>query len=50
MEYTKARGPLAEWPSVSDAISLAFNQVMTGAMEPDKAAADAQAAIDTIVK
>lgn len=50
MEYTKARGPLAEWPSVSDAISLAFNQVMTGAMEPEKAAADAQTAIDAIVK
>lgn len=50
MDYTKARGPLADWPSVSDAISLAFNQVMTGAAEPAKAAADAQATIDSIVQ
>lgn len=50
MEYTKARGPLADWPSVSDAISLAFNQVMTGTAEPEKAAKEAQAAIDSIVK
>ena len=50
LNYAKARGPLAEWPEVSDAISLAFNQVMTGAAEPDKAAADAQATIDSIVK
>lgn len=49
MDYTKARGPLADWPSVSDAISLAFNQVMTGAAEPEGAAADAQATIDSIV-
>ncbi len=49
MDYTKARGPLADWPSVSDAISLAFNQVMTGAAQPDKAAEDAQATIDSIV-
>lgn len=27
LNYAKARGPLAEWPEVSDAISLAFNQV-----------------------
>ena len=49
MDYTKARGPLADWPSVSDAISLAFNQVMTGAADPEKAAQDAQATIDSIV-
>ena len=50
MEYAQARGPLAEWPEVSDAISLAFNQVMTGASTPEDAAAEAQATIDGIVK
>ena len=34
LNYAKARGPLAEWPEVSDAISLAFNQVMTGEKAP----------------
>ncbi len=47
--YAKARGPLAEWPEVSDAISLAFNQVMTGEKEPQEAADTAQQAIDGIV-
>lgn len=50
MEYAKARGPLPEWPEVSDAISLAFNQVMTGTATPEDAAAEAQATIDSIVK
>ena len=48
--YTMPRGPLAEWPSVSDAISLAFNQVITGTAAPEEAAAAAQATIDGIVK
>ncbi len=47
--YAKARGPLAEWPEVSDAISLAFNQVMTGEKEPQEAADTAQQTIDGIV-
>lgn len=50
MEYAKARGPLAEWPEVSDAISLAFNQAMTGAAEPADAAKEAQAVIDSVVQ
>lgn len=49
LEYAQPRGPLADWPSVSDEISLAFNRVMTGTETPEKAAADAQAAIDIIV-
>lgn len=49
LNYAKARGPLAEWPEVSNAISLAFNQVMTGEAQPADAAADAQATIDGIV-
>lgn len=50
MEYAQPRGPHAEWPDISDAISLAFNEVITGASEPDAAAAKAQESIDAIVK
>ena len=50
LNYAMPRGPLAEWPSVSDAISLAFNQVITGTSTPEDAAAEAQATIDSIVK
>lgn len=50
LSYAQARGPLAEWPSVSDAISLAFNQVITGEADPAQAAETAQATIDGIVK
>ena len=49
LNYAKARGPLAEWPEVSDAISLAFNKVMTGEAEPADAAKAAQETIDGIV-
>jgi len=50
MKYAKSRGPLAEWPSVSDAISLAFNEVMTGTATAEDAAIKAQTTIDEIVK
>lgn len=50
LQYARARGPLADWPSVSDAISLAFNQVMTGVLTPEDAVAQAQELIDGIVK
>lgn len=50
LKYAMPRGPLADWPSVSDAISLAFNKVITGTAAPADAAAEAQATIDTIVK
>lgn len=49
MNYAYARGPLPEWPDISDAISLAFNEVMTGASTPEDAAAKAQATIDDIL-
>lgn len=49
MNYANARGPLAEWPDVSDAISLAFNEVITGQSTPEDAAAKAQTTIDSIV-
>lgn len=49
MSYAKARGPHENWPSISDAISLAFNQVMTDAATPADAAAAAQATIDSVL-
>lgn len=49
MNYANARGPLPEWPDISDAISLAFNEVMTGASTPEDAAAKAQKTIDGII-
>ncbi len=49
MQYAHARGPLPEWPSISDAISLAFNKVITGDSSPEDAAAEAQATIDGII-
>ena len=49
MQYAHARGPLPEWPSISDAISLAFNKVITGDSTPEDAAAEAQATIDGIL-
>lgn len=49
MNYAQARGPLAEWPEVSDAISLAFNEVMIGSATPEEAAKTAQDTIDSIL-
>ena len=49
LEFANARGPLPEWPDVSDAISLAFNEVITGQSTPEDAAAKAQTTIDSIV-
>ena len=49
MKYANARGPLPTWPQISDAISLAFNEVMTGT-DPVAAAEKAQATIDSILK
>lgn len=50
LNYAQPRGPLADWPSVSDAISLAYNEVMTGTATPEAAAEKAQTTIDGIVK
>lgn len=49
MTYAKARGPHENWPSISDAISLAFNKVMTNTASPADAAAEAQATIDSVL-
>ncbi len=50
MKYAQARGPLPEWPEISDAISLAFNKVITGDSDPVQAAEEAQKTIDSIIK
>ncbi|MDO4620129.1 MAG: sugar ABC transporter substrate-binding protein [Lachnospiraceae bacterium] len=49
MQYAHARGPLPEWPEISDAISLAFNKVITGESSPEAAAEEAQGTIDSIM-
>lgn len=49
LSYAQARGPLPEWPEISDAISLAFNEVIIGASTSEDAAAKAQATIDTVL-
>lgn len=49
MNYAKARGPHENWPTISDAISLAFNKVMTGAATPEDAAKEAQTSIDAVL-
>ncbi len=49
MKYANARGPLPEWPDISDAISLAFNKVITGESDAKTAAEEAQKTIDSIL-
>lgn len=50
MKYAQPRGPHADWPSISDAISLAFNEVITGASSAEEAGVKAQATIDSIIR
>lgn len=50
LKYAQPRGPLADWPSVSDAISLAFNEVITATATPEDAASKAQTTIDKIMQ
>ncbi|MGA2381169.1 MAG: sugar ABC transporter substrate-binding protein [Spirochaetia bacterium] len=49
MASAKPRGPHPRWPEISDALSLAMNESITGVAAPDAAAAKAQKAIDAIV-
>lgn len=42
------RGPSASWPSYSTAIQTGFQEVMTSAKTPEKAAEDTQAAVDAV--
>ena len=50
LAVAQPRGPHPRWPEISDAISLAFNEVMTGVAAPAAAAAKAQKTIDAVVK
>lgn len=49
MQYAYPRGPHERWPEISNAISTAFNEVITGVSDPATAAAKAQATIDSIL-
>ncbi len=42
------RGPSASWPEYSDALQTGFQEVMTSAKTPEKAAEDTQAAVDKV--
>ncbi|MDF2941322.1 MAG: transporter substrate-binding protein [Herbinix sp.] len=48
LETSIPRGPSASWPSYSAAIQTGFQEVMTSAKTPEKAAADTQAAVDAV--
>jgi multiple sugar transport system substrate-binding protein len=49
MQYAQPRGPSPKWPDISNAISTAFNEVITGG-DPATAAKKAQDTIDAIGK
>jgi multiple sugar transport system substrate-binding protein len=49
MASAKPRGPHPRWPEISDALSLAMNEAITGVATPEAAAAKAQKTIDTII-
>ena len=49
MQYAQPRGPHAQWPEISDALSLAVNESITGTSAPADAAAKAQSTIDGIL-
>jgi multiple sugar transport system substrate-binding protein len=49
MASAKPRGPHPRWPEISDALSLAMNESITGVAAPEAAAAKAQKTIDAIV-
>lgn len=50
MKYAYPRGPHPRWPEISNAISTAFNEVVTETSDPAAAAQKAQDTIDTIVQ
>ncbi|MGA2613725.1 MAG: ABC transporter substrate-binding protein [Spirochaetia bacterium] len=49
MANAQPRGPHPRWPEISDALSLAMNESITGIATPEAAAAKAQKTIDTIL-
>jgi multiple sugar transport system substrate-binding protein len=50
LQYALPCGPHAKWPEISDAISLAFNEVITQTSTPTQAATKAQVTIDRILR
>ncbi|MGE5614676.1 MAG: extracellular solute-binding protein [Bacillota bacterium] len=49
LQYAQPRGPHERWPEISNAISLAVNEVITGASTPEDAAKKAQNTINEIM-
>ena len=49
MASAKPRGPHPRWPEISDALSLAMNESITGVATPEAAASEAQKTIDAVV-
>jgi multiple sugar transport system substrate-binding protein len=49
MATAQPRGPYPRWPEISDALSLAMNESITGIATPEAAAAKAQKTIDGIL-
>ncbi|MDF2989206.1 MAG: transporter substrate-binding protein, partial [Eubacterium sp.] len=50
LQYAQPRGPHPKWPELSNAVSQALQEVITGAKTPEAAAKDAQAKIDKAIK
>jgi multiple sugar transport system substrate-binding protein len=50
MASAQPRGPNPRWPEISDALSLAMNESITGTATPENAAAKAQKTIDAVLK
>lgn len=50
MDIAKPRGPHPLWPEISNAISLSFNEVMTGVNTAEEAAEEAQTTIDEVLE
>lgn len=49
LKFSKSRGPHPRWPEISDAISMAFSESITGTETPERAAEKAQETIDSIL-
>jgi multiple sugar transport system substrate-binding protein len=50
LQYASPRGPHPKWPELSNAVSQALQEVITGSKTPETAAKDAQAKIDKVIK
>ncbi|HBE81108.1 MAG TPA: ABC transporter substrate-binding protein [Firmicutes bacterium] len=50
MKYAMPRGPHPKWPEISNAMSTALQEVLTGAKTPAQAAKDAQGKVAEVLK